>query len=771
MKTLRLLTVTLLLTLISLPSLVRAQEEARAAWLVTRFDIAANSSAGGANERALTVRASLAARNVGQGMGRTFTVRLNPAAEIKSAAVGEAPATFTSRTEARSKLQQVTVTLPSEVPANGAVTVALEYRLPVANNTGLAAISAEGAQFLPLSHWYPSPNTEFSPRGADTAPVRLTANATGGEMVVASGKSAGPSFEQTLQSQPFFLTGRWDAVEGAGEAAGVSALLPAGASADERRRGEALISLAAGARAFYASLLGAQPDTPLRLVAVRRGAGFNAGGTLLLDAAVFRRSKTDSATAMLIAEAVARTWIGGATGVQGEGQDVLREGLSRYLATLFLEKQFGRETAEAEIRRIAAAYAPVARRDAPLMLSTPFNDTHFASVSNKGAMVWRLISERITGRENFFRILRRELEAARGGKITLAALRTALGERTDEATRSAFDALFNQPTDTDLLVGLPQQRGGEWVSALRNIGSLAARVTVVAVTQSGERIPTQASVPARDFGEARFKTTSPISYVVVDPERLYPQLDYGNDVVPRAPTTEEAVAEASREFAQQKYERVVEVTRAALQRDPLAQEARVWLGGALVELNRLDEGERELKAALDSPLPSPSAISWGNIFTGNAAVKRKQHAEALRRYDEAAHSETDYASLLTARAARLRVEGAPASLDESARTFVAQLDQAIQSGRKVGLDALIVSGELTDFIRGIVSNQPEAWQTRVLRTEALGSQRMAVDVFVNARILGKEHAGSAVLLLLRTPAGWRLLAMPIFEVRQKTDAT
>src|SRR5687767_3501437 len=63
------------------PGVVRAQqqEEARAAWQVLRFDITAsiNPSAGTA-ERALTGRAVLSVRNVGQGSGRTFTVRLNP---------------------------------------------------------------------------------------------------------------------------------------------------------------------------------------------------------------------------------------------------------------------------------------------------------------------------------------------------------------------------------------------------------------------------------------------------------------------------------------------------------------------------------------------------------------------------------------------------------------------------------------------------------------------------------------------------------------------
>ena len=64
----------------------------------------------------------------------------------------------------------------------------------------------------------------------------------------------------------------------------------------------------------------------------------------------------------------------------------------------------------------------------------------------------------------------------------------------------------------------------------------------------------------------------------------------------------------------------------------------------------------------------------------------------------------------------------PPAPDESARTFIAQLDQAIKSGRKTEIEAFIVPGELTSFVGGIVGSQPEVWTTRVVRTEQLGRQ-------------------------------------------------
>ena len=756
----------------SLPA--RAQDAAAvAAWQVTRYDITANVPAAGAADRALNARALIAARNVGRATGRTFTVRVSPDTEMKGASVGNAPAQFTTREEARTKLRLFTVTLPAGVEPGGAVSVALEYRLPVGNNTGLAAVSPEGAQFLPLSRWYPTPNSEFSPRGADFAPARLVVNAADGLSIVSAGQATGSSFDLSLNAQPFFLAGKWDVAEGAGEARGISAWLVAGASAEERRRGEALVNLAAAARAFYAGLLGPAPEVPVRLVAVRRGAGFDSAGTLLLDVSAFRRAKVDAATAMLVGESVARLWVGGATKVGGEGAGVVREGLARYLATLFVEKQFGAEAAGAQRARIAAAYAPAARRDGPLTQVTPFSADYYTAIANRGALAWRLVAG-ASGRENFFAVLRRELEQNRGaGQVSLASLRAALGERGSESLRQLMAGVFDQPTDTDLLAGLPQQRGGEWVAALRNTGSLAADVTVAATTDAGQRLTANVTVPPKDFGEARFKTAARVVRIEIDPEKLYPQLDYSNDVAPRAPPPEESLGEIARQFAQQQYARAESLARELLRHYPAMQEARTWLGRALLEQNRLDEAEREFRAALEAPLPLATAVGWANVGLGEVHLRRRQAAEAARRFDEAARAEADFASTLAARLGRLRAEaaaGVTPPVDDSARAFVAQFDAAVQSGRKANIEALVSPGELADFTRGIVSNQPEAWQTRVLRTEPLGSRYVLVDAQVDAKILGAAQSGPAVLLLVRAGAGWRLAAVPGFEVRPKSDA-
>lgn len=746
----------------------RAQQPGPAlpAWQVTSFDVSVNAAGASGDARAVAVRATINARNVGAAAGRTLTLRLNNAAKIESATVGGQAAAFNPGKDAAAQLQTAQITLPAPVPVGGTVTATLDYRLTVAENSGLAAVSPLGLQFLPLSQWYPAPNTPIAPRGADHAPVKLTVTGlASGDAVVSSGKAAGAGFEQPLNAQPFFLTGRWESVEGTGDARGVTAMLRPGATADERKNAEALVALAGAARAFYASLLGPAPDVPVRLVGVRRGAGFELGGTVLLNNAAFTRGKLDSVTATQVADAVARLWVGGAAGIEGEGAGALREGLPRYLTALFLEKQFGKAAADAEWMRMALLYAPVAARDAPLAKVTPSLDTYFNAATNKAALVWRIVSNAV-GRDAFLGALRGQLAQGGAQPLTLAAFRARLAQAGGDRASLLMSSLFDLPTDTDLLVGLPVERAGAWVSNLRNTGSFDVEVTVQALTDRGERLTTTARIPAKDFGEAQFKSASKIVRVEVDPEKLYPQTNVANDVVPQGPGLVEAVEQARIQLGQQPA-RAESLAREVLARAPASEEARVVLARALLEQNRPDEAEREFNAALASPLPVPATLAWSHIGLGEIALKRNRPADAAKLFDAAAHAEAEYASTLAARAARVRAEAAAgaAPVDEQIKAAIASLDTAIKSGRRAEIEAQIVGGELTGFSKGLSGIPPEQWETRVLRTEQLDPNRFAADVQLSTRVNGRPSEGPAVYVFARTPAGWKLAEIPIFEVR------
>src|ERR1043166_454534 len=747
---------------------VGAQDEARAAWQVARFDI--NVAAPG-TERALSAQATLLARNVGGAAGSTLSLRINSKAEVKSVTVGSMAATYRSSPETRGNAQRVTINLPSAVAPGGNVTVTVDYRLPIADNTGVAAISPIGSQFCPQSMWDPMANNAFAVRGADVAPFRLVVNG-GNAMSSGVDKSAGgnSTFEQSLNAQPFFIVGSWDRVDGGSNAAGITALIPKGAGPDERTQAEALISLANEARTFYATMLGPAPEAPVRLISVIRGAGFDDAGAILLGEGVFRRKRIDSTTALTISEAIARLWIGGHAAVRGEGHGVIREGLPRVLASLFIEKKFGAPAAEAERTRQRIAYAAVARRDGPLSRTTPLDPTYFSTVGNKGAMVWRRI-DHLLGRETFPSIIRNSIEAAKTNAegLSLANIRAALIERGGAGLRPVLDQEFDQVTDMDLLIGLPRQEGGQWVAALRNLGSTGVSVNVIAWNPAGQHFPASPTGAAHYFGKAVFRNAAGITRAEVDPEKFYPQIDYANDVAPATSDLAVSWAEANRLFGAQDFPKSESLARQMLAASPQYQEARIVLGRTLLAQNKNDEAEKEFKQLLADPLPIPSALAWAGIGLGEIAMRRGQTTEAARFFNDVIRADadfSDYAAGLAARAARLRAEASTAPpVDEAARSFINQLDAAIRTGKQAEIGPLIMPGELARFVQQLVGTQPEAWQTRVLRTDQLDANRTAVDVVINSRQLGVEHAGTAVFVLGKAGNGWKLNSIELFEVK------
>src|SRR5436190_13036758 len=477
------------------------------------------------------------------------------------------------------------------------------------------------------------------------------------------------------------------------------------------------------ARSFCPGIFGSAPDVPIRLIAATRGAGFDDSGSVLISEGAFRRSKVDSVTALSISEAIARLWIGADTPVRGDGNGVLREGLTRFLASLFIEKEFGADAAEAERARERVAYAGIAKRDGPLSRSTAVDPTYLNSVANKGAMVWRLVDS-VAGRDTFIATLKALLASGKtdADGLTLGGARAAFAAR-GSSVKTVLDQELDQTTDMDLMAGLPVQQGGQWTAALRNLGSMDVTVYVAATTNTGTKVMSQVTIPARDFGQATFAGAANVVSVEVDPDKLYPQLEYANDVAPRVPEVAESLAEANRLYGTQEYAKAETLARQMLLASPRSQEARIVLGRALLAENKNDEVEREFKQLLAEKLPLPSALAWASYGLGEIALRRGQGAEASRLFTDAIRADAEYASTLAARAERIRAETTP-SVDQAVVAFVNQLDAAIRGGRQVDIRAMINPGELGRFVQGVVGTQPEAWQTRVLRTEQISADRV-----------------------------------------------
>ena len=289
---------------------------------------------------------------------------------------------------------------------------------------------------------------------------------------------------------------------------------------------------------------------------------------------------------------------------------------------------------------------------------------------------------------------------------------------------------------------------------------------VRATTDSGQQLSVDVVVPARNFGEAVFKTPAKLVRLEIDPEKLYPQLDYSNDSAPRERDVQEGLSEATRLFGAQDYVKAETIAREILRVTPNLQEARIILARALLGQNRNEEAEKLFLAALDEPLPTSAALAWGNIGLGEISLRKGQAAEAAKRFNDAVRADAEYGSSLAARAGRIKAETAANMLqvDGAVRTFVGQLDQAILSGKKTELESRVVPGELVRFINGVVGTQPEIWQTRVLRTEQLDANLIAADVSLDTKELGAQRSGTAVLLLTRAGGGFKLLGIELFEV-------
>jgi len=745
--------VTIALLLSSFAFLTNAQDDTRpsATWQVQKYDISATLPQTDA-DRNMTVKAKLDLKNVSARPASTLTLRIGSSAEITAVNVGGAVIDFTKAEEkinSATSLQRIVLRLPG-VPSNGTVSVTVDYKLNVKDNNGLNALAPTGAKFLPTSFWYPTPNSWFFARGNDNAPFRIQVQAPG-QTVVSSGSESGGAFDQKLYGQPFFASGNWDVTN----TGSVAVYLPKGSGPEEQKRAAELAAIAADARTFIATLLGNSPDVPLRIVTVKRGGGFAGGGTILVEDGIIRRSKLDPLTVMNIGDAVAKVWIGSAVSVSGDGFGFIREGLTRYIATLFLESKFGKEIADLERLRQRTAYSSVVRRDAPLNMASPLDDFYYPEVTNKGAMIWRLIAKR-SSQQELFNGIRSQIA---DGNYTVAEFRAS-----NTANKELIDNLLDQITDTNLMAGLPTQSGGDWKVNLKNSGPLDVTVNISALLVNGERMVVPATVRARNFGEVVFRTPQKINRVEIDPEKFYPQTDYSDDVAPREVTDNDLLLAVKRSFDKQEFAAAEATARVVLREFPRFDDVRILLGRALLAQNRTADAEREFRAVLDERLPTARSLAWANVGLAEIAAKAGQNAPAAKFAEEAIKIDAEYGAGLAARAIRNRLNAA-STVDESVKAFFAQFDKAAISNRKAELEAMSVAGDVSRFISGIAGQAVE-WKSNVLHVDRMDPNNVWVETNLTIKMLNKEpESGTAVFRLAKVGSGWKLSGVDIFEVR------
>ena len=724
-----------------------------ATWQVQKYDIAVTLPQSEA-DRNLAVKAKLDVKNVSARPASTLTLRIGSSADVATVSAGGTNIDFTKAEEkitSATSLQRIVLRIPSVQP-NGIISLSVDYKFNVKDNSGVSSISSLGAQFLPTSFWYPTPNSWYFARGGDFAPFRMQVN---GQPAISSGGAVSSYssgfYENKLNGQPFFLSGSWEPVVNGG----VELYLPKGSGSEEQKRGTELAAIASEAKTFVSKLLGAPPDVPLRIVAIKRGGGFSGGGTILVDDGVLRRSKVDSITAMSIADAVAKMWLGGAVSVSGDGFGVIREGLAKYLATEFIESKYGKDVADVERLRQRTAYAAVARRDSPLNIASPLDDYYYPEVANKGAMIWRLMGKKI-GRDELFNGIRTQMQ---DGNYTMAEFRAS-----NSANKELVDYLLDQITETNLMAGLPSQTGSDWKVALRNTGPVDVTVNIAATLANGERMSAPTTIRAKSFGEVVFKTPQKINRVEIDAEKFYPQTDYSDDVAPRETTDNDLLLAVKRSFDKQEFAAAEVTARSVLREFPRFDDVRILLARSLLGQNKNADAEREFKAVLDEKLPTARSLAWANVGLADVASKGGQNAAAAKFAEEAIRADGEYGASLAARAIRNKANAATAA-DESVKSFFAQFDKAAISNRKAELDALAVAGDAGKFTSGI-SGQAVEWKTTVLHVDKMDANNVWVETNLAIKLLNKDpETGTAVFRLAKVGSGWKLSGVDIFEVR------
>ena len=723
---------------------------AAATWQVQKYDLDVTTLPD--NGRSVAVKAILTLKNVSGNPASTLTLRITPSADVATVKINEISGLFSKSEEKinpSTNLQRVAIRFALVSP-DALVTATVEYKINLKDNSALSAVSPTASQFLPLSFWYPTPNSWFFTRGADKAAFRIKVNAANGQSLVASGNETAGAFDQKLYGQPFFLSGNWDV----SNQSGIAVYAPKGA-VDGQKRAAELASLLSDARTFVGGILGKTPDAPLRIVSSRRGAGFSSGGTVIVDEAVFRRSKIDSLTAMNIAEAAAKLWLGNAVAVNAEGHGVIDEGLSRYIATQFIESKFGKDVADIERLRQRTAYAAVARRDAPMATVSPLEDFYYTEVANKGAMVWRLLAKRV-GAADFSKTLKSGMD---DGNLTLAELRTGFF-----AQKELLDYLFDQVTDMNLRVGLPQVSGAETKVNLRNSGGTDVTVDIAATTVTGEKLVSPTTIRATSFGEAAFRTTSKVIRVEVDTDKLYPQIDYADDIAPPETTDSDPIVAAKRLFDKQEFANAESTARVLLRDNPRFDDLRILLGRSLLAQNKNAEAEKEFRAVLDEKLPTSRSLAWANVGLAESASRSNQNAAALKFAEAAILADAEYGASLAARNLRNKL-GASSTADPTVKGFFTDFDKAASSNRKADIDALVMPGEVTKFASG-VSGSTEQWQTQIRQIDRIDANTVLVEANMTVKLLNKEaEMGIAVYRLSKSANGWKLSAVEMFEVR------
>jgi hypothetical protein len=735
---------------------------------------------------------------------------LNPKAKVEVMKINDSNAQFKTAEDARNNLLRVYVEMTTAIASLRDFNVDLNYSIPSTDRSAPLHISGEDTFLLPASFWVPVVHTPYADHGADTAPFSLTVTAPTGLKVISSGiRKSDNSFEQSMAAQPFIVAGDYDVVTRGGESFPVEVYFPRGSGEVAKQQAQRIASEAERIVAFHAKYFGVSALAPFRVISTQarqlntatsdvfsqsRETSVAMVGAVTIDDNLFRRDALDLGTIELMAGAAARAWIDGQVLLRGRGTGVLRDALPIYLSAQYLGERFGAPQRDAAFERYRRAYATIARSDAPLLMQSQIDRNYATSVYNKGALVWRMI-EKVAGRQRLETALHSSLTRSRVDALSLAgwwAPQQGQGRALARphplcqlsrcanfkenlvsagADRRLINELFNNWIDTvalpDFAIGQPQNTPNGVESTVANFGNGDFTVEIVATTDKGEKLPRTAAIKAGEYGSVNFPAGTNIKTIEIDPDKIYLQSDYSNDVFPRRPSQSEAFGQANLAFSKNNFAEAEVKAREGLGATPNAPTLQALLGRALLAQKKNDEAAKIFNDTLKAePLPI-QAYGWAHLGLAELAMQQSNFAEAAKHYRFAAAADLDAATTIAARDGALRAErGANAvKIPEDIRAFLQKFDAAVLQSNATVVNQFVELGNLRKFAQSLVVRKPSTWVTEALRAEEWDANRTAVDVTLRIKIEGKDYAGRAVYIVSR--AGGRLLLseVPTFDVK------
>lgn len=355
--------------------------------------------------------------------------------------------------------------------------------------------------------------------------------------------------------------------------------------------------------------------------------------------------------------------------------------------------------------------------------------------------------------------------AARCTSVKADVLAAAGAQQND--IQEIFSQWIENVIVPDFAVGQPQPGANGVESTLVNFGSGELSVDVLATTETGEKLKQTVLLKGGEYGAVNFPAGTKIARIEVDPEKLYPQKDYANDVFPRRASSAEIYGQASLAFTKKDYATAEAKLKEVLSVEPNAPILQSLLGRVLLATNKSDEAAKVFAEAIKrDPLPLQS-YAWSQLGLGQLALQGNKFAEAAAHFRFAAASDLDQTTTLSARDGAAKAEqGANLiKISDDVKAFLKQLDDALLTGSADAVNPLVEQGNLREFVKRVTSSKPTLWTTEILRTEVWDTDRVAVDATVKVKIIGREGTGRAVYILSRAGGKLKLSEVPIFDVK------